>query len=190
MSVPSSTALLSLDRAFLARSGEVYRIRPVRRSDEVKLRDMFLRCSIDDLRLRCFGLSKTFPETFAARLAGLTGGAEFAIAAVSPADEIGGVVHAVELPGAVGEADYDIMVRTDLKGQGIGSRLMRDMLTEAARSGFNTVNGDVLMSNRAMLLLAGDLGFRRVAFEGGVVRISTGAPGGSAGAEEAAVGPV
>ena len=87
-------------------------------------------------------------------------------------DEIGGVVHAVGLPGEAGEADYDIMVRTDLKGQGIGSRLMREMMREAGRLGFRSINGDVMMSNRSMLLLAGDLGFRRVGFEGGVVRIT------------------
>ncbi len=63
------------------------------------------------------------------------------------------------------------MVRTDLKGQGIGARLMREMLREAVRSGFTAVHGDVMMANRAMLLLAGDLGFRRVGMEGGVVRI-------------------
>ena len=176
MAVPAPSAVLSPDRPFLARSGAVYRTRPVRRSDEAGLRDMFGRCSTEDLRLRCFGLSKSFPDTFAARLARVAGEAEFAIAAVSPAGEIGGVVHAVGLPGAAGEADYDIMVRTDLKGQGIGARLMRDMLAEAARRGFRTVNGDVLMANRAMLLLAGDLGFRRVAAEGGVVRISAPAP--------------
>ena len=170
--LPATAPILSLDRAFLARSGETYRIRPVRRFDEGTLRDMFLRCSTDDLRLRCFGISKTFPEVFAARLARLAGGTEFAIAAVAPSGEIGGVVHAVGLPGTAGDADYDIMVRTDLKGQGIGARLMREMLREAVRAGFTAVHGDVMMSNRAMLLLAGDLGFRRVAMEGGVVRIA------------------
>ena len=162
---------LSPERSFLARSGEPCRIRPVRRSDEAGLREMFLRCSAEDLRLRCFGISKTFPNVFAARLARLTGGDEFAIAAVMASGEIGGVVHAVGLPGRPGEADYDIMVRTDLKGLGLGARLMREMLVEAGRSGFRAIHGDVMMSNRAMLLLAGDLGFRRVGMEGGVVRI-------------------
>lgn len=173
MNAPLSAAhpLLSLDRAFLARSGELYRIRPVRRSDEAALRDMFLRCSAADLRLRCFGVWKAFPEVFAARLARLAGGGEFAIVAVAPSGEVGGVVHAVGLPGTAGNADYDIMVRTDLKGRGIGARLMREMLREAVRSGFTAVHGDVLVANRAMLLLAGDLGFRRVGLENGVVRI-------------------
>lgn len=174
MDVPlaATPAVLSLDRTFLARSGETYRIRPVRRSDEAALYDMFRRCSADDLRLRCFGISKSFPEVFAARLARLDGAAEFAIAAVTPSGEIGGVVHAVGLLGAAGDADYDIMVRTDLKGQGIGARLMREMLREAAHSGFTAVHGDVMMANRAMLLLAGDLGFRRIGMECGVVRIA------------------
>ena len=163
---------LTPERRFLARSGSSYGIRPVRRSDEAGLRDMFLRCSADDLRLRCFGVSKSFPEVFAARLARLTGAEEFAIVAVMGSGEIGGVVHAVGFPGRGAEADYDIMVRTDLKGQGLGARLMREMLTQAGRSGFRAVHGDVMMGNRAMLMLAADLGFRRVAQEGGVVRIA------------------
>lgn len=170
--LPPAPLVLSPDPIFLTRSGEAYRIRPVRRSDEAALREMFRRCSPEDLRLRCFGISKTFPEVFAGRLARLAGGGEFAIAAVMGSGEIGGVVHVVGLPGTGREADYDIMVRTDLKGQGIGSRLMREMMSEAGRSGFRSVNGDVMSSNRAMLLLAGDLGFRRVATEGGVVRIT------------------
>ncbi len=169
--LPAPNPILSLERTFLARSGERYRVRPVRRSDEAALRDMFRRCSAADLRLRCFGVWKSFPEVFAARLARLAGSGEFAIVAVAPTGEIGGVVHAVGLPGSAGDADYDIMVRTDLKGQGIGSRLMRDMLREVVRSGFTAVHGDVMMGNRAMLLLAGDLGFRHVGIEGGVVRI-------------------
>ena len=163
--------LLAPDRTVLSRTGRRFRIRPVRRSDAAGLRAMFLRCSTDDLRLRCFGLSKSFPDVFAARLAGLTQPDEFAIAAVSEAGEIAGVVHAVALPGTDGDADYDIMVRTDLKGQGLGSLLMREMLKQAVRSGFRAVHGDVMMSNHAMLLLAGDLGFRRVAVEDGVVRL-------------------
>ena len=182
-SVPATppVAFLTPDRTVLSRTGGRFRIRPVRRSDEIALRDMFLRCSADDLRLRCFGISKSFPAAFAARLAGLTRPDEFAIAAVTEAGEIAGVVHAVALPGTEGDADYDIMVRTDLKGQGLGSLLMREMLKQAVRSGFRAVHGDVLMSNRAMLLLAGDLGFRRVALEYGVVRLKAVPSGGAEG---------
>lgn len=161
--------LLTPDKGALSRAGLRHHLRAVRRSDEAGLRDMFLRCSAEDMRLRCFGASKSFPQVFAARLARLSGPEDFAIVAVLENGEIGGVVHAVGVPG--GEADYDIMVRSDLKGQGLGTRLMREMLAEAGRSGFRAVHGDVLLGNRPMLLLAGDLGFRRVALESGVVRI-------------------
>lgn len=172
----ATSANLLSGSGFLTRSGLRYGMRPVRRSDESGLRDMFLRCSADDLRLRCFGVSKTFPAAFAGRLARLGDSREFAILAVMDGGEICGVVHTVGLPGAGSEADYDIMVRSDLKGQGIGMRLMRAMLSQAGQAGFSAVHGDVMMNNRAMLLLAGDLGFRRVATEAGIVRI-TAAPG-------------
>lgn len=163
--------VLTPDRPFLSRTGRRFVLRRVRRSDEARLRDMMRRCSVEDLRLRCFGVCKSFPEAFAARLAGLAGEREFAVAAVTEEGEIAGIVHAVARPGAGGEADYDILVRTDLKGQGLGSRLMREMLAEAARRGFSAVHGEVMVGNRAMLSLAGDLGFRRMAMEDGVVRL-------------------
>lgn len=166
------TLTLALDPVFLDRRGAPIRLRPVRASDGAPLREMFERCSPDDLRLRCLGVCKGFPADFAARLAALGGeAAEFAIAALLPSGEIGGVVHVAGARDGTGDADYDIMVRSDLKGRGIGARLMRDMLREAARRGFRAIGGDVSLGNRAMLLLAGDLGFRRVGFEGGVVRI-------------------
>lgn len=170
---PLSTSfpILTPDRRGAMRSGGAFTVRAVRPSDAAGLRDMVRRCSAEDVRLRCFGMSKTFADSFAARLARPLGHDEFAIAAVLGTGEIGGVVHAVALEGRGGEADYDIMVRTDLKGQGLGSRLMREMLSEAGVRGFTAVHGDVLMGNRAMLLLAGDLGFRRVAMDSGVVRI-------------------
>ena len=121
--------LLTPDKGALSRAGLRHHLRAVRRSDEAGLRDMFLRCSAEDMRLRCFGASKSFPQVFAARLARLSGPEDFAIVAVLENGEIGGVVHAVGVPG--GEADYDIMVRSDLKGQGLGTRLMREMLADS-----------------------------------------------------------
>ena len=53
--------------------------------------DQLIDLTAEDVRLRCFGMSKTFADSFAARLARPLGHDEFAIAAVLGTGEIGGV---------------------------------------------------------------------------------------------------
>jgi acetyltransferase len=51
------------------------------------------------------------------------------------------------------------MVRSDLKGQGLGYQLMTDILNYARSRGIAHVFGDVLRENTTMLSMARDLGF-------------------------------
>ena len=52
------------------------------------------------------------------------------------------------------------MVRSDLKGKGLGFQLMNEILSHARKRGLNKVFGDVLRENGPMLHLAQDLGFK------------------------------
>ena len=52
------------------------------------------------------------------------------------------------------------MVRSDLKGQGLGYLLMTEILDYARSRGIKRVHGDVLRENRTMLAMADDLGFK------------------------------
>ena len=58
------------------------------------------------------------------------------------------------------QAEYAVMVRSDLKGQGLGYQLMTDILDYARSRGIKRVFGDVLRENRTMLSMADDLGFK------------------------------
>src|SRR3546814_18590048 len=55
--------------------------------------------------------------------------------------------------------EYGIMVRSDLKGAGIGWRLMEAMIEVAHWLGLNVIEGQVLRENSAMLSLCRHLGF-------------------------------
>jgi len=63
------------------------------------------------------------------------------------------------------------MVRTDHKGHGLGYRLMQEILDEARRKGLRAVEGFILRDNEAMLLMARELGFTRIAVEDDMVRM-------------------
>src|SRR3546814_11727436 len=55
--------------------------------------------------------------------------------------------------------EYGIMVRSDLKGAGIGWRLMEGMIEVAHWLGLNVIEGQVLRENSTMLSMCRHLGF-------------------------------
>ena len=60
------------------------------------------------------------------------------------------------------EAEFAIVVRSDLKRQGLGRLLLEKMIRYCRSRGTRAIVGDVLRDNEAMLGLAEDVGFRRV----------------------------
>jgi acetyltransferase len=70
-------------------------------------------------------------------------------------------------------AEFACMVRSDLKGHGLGYRLMAELLDYARKRGLKTVFGDVLRMNTTMIQMAKELGFVVKTGEGpDVVRVS------------------
>ena len=151
--------------------GEHCRIRLLEAADESILKDMFARCSADDMHLRCFATMKDFPAKMAARLAHMDPAEEIGLVATplaAEAQEILGVAHVILDHEEEGAAEFDVMVRSDQKGHGIGYALMTALLDEARRRGFKAVVGYILRENRAMMQMCGELGFVAVRFEGAV----------------------
>jgi acetyltransferase len=56
--------------------------------------------------------------------------------------------------------EYGILIRSDLKGHGIGWQLMRIMIEYARWLGLKAVEGQVLRENRTMLAMCETLGFQ------------------------------
>ncbi len=134
-------------------------IRPVRPEDEELFRAFFARVSDEDLRLRFFQTIKHFSHEFIAQLTQLDYARSIALVAIDPDD--GGMLGAVRLHA---DADYDhgeygILVRSDLKGQGLGWRLMQIMIEYARWLGLRSVEGEVLQENRVMIEMCRALGF-------------------------------
>jgi len=57
-------------------------------------------------------------------------------------------------------AEFAVLVRSRLKGHGLGWLLMRRVIDYAKEKGLRRVYGDVLTENSAMLQMAEELGFR------------------------------
>jgi acetyltransferase len=140
--------------------GRSVRIRPVRPEDEPLFVDFFRRVSPEDLRLRFFAPIRDFSHTFVARLVQIDYARAIAFVAIDPASgEMMGSVRLVsDANGETGE--YAILVRSDLKGFGLGWELMRLMIEWARHEGLRTVEGQVLRENAVMLAMCRKLGFQ------------------------------
>ena len=151
-----------LEHEIELQDGERFRIRPIRPEDAPGLVALANRCTPEDLRLRFFGAMRTLPSALAARLSQIDYDREIALIALQAApdgggDEIAGVVRLMGDPDNI-QGEYAIIVRSDLKGHGLGYRLMREMLAWAARRGLARVEGEVLAENTTMLNMARQLG--------------------------------
>ena len=69
-------------------------------------------------------------------------------------------------------AEFAVIVRSDLKGKGLGTTLMQHLMAYARAEGLETMQGDVLLANTGMLHLCRQLGFALdIASQTEVVRV-------------------
>ncbi|HEY9347280.1 MAG TPA: GNAT family N-acetyltransferase, partial [Inquilinus sp.] len=157
------------------RDGSDFTLRPVRPEDEPAMREMLQRSSAEDIRLRFFGPMRLDNE-FAARLTQIDYDREMAL--LAEAEEGGrpvllGAVRIIADPDNVA-AEYGIMVRSDLKGQGLGYRLMTEIIAYARSRGLERISAEILRENATMLRMAEELGFKceAVPDEPGLMRVT------------------
>jgi acetyltransferase len=138
------------------------RVRAIRPEDEPALVEMSRRSTPEDVRLRFFDAMKSIPHRLAARLSQIDYDREMALVAIDQAkdergDEIVGVVRVICDPDIV-QGEFAVMVRSDMKGRGLGYALMQEMLAWARERGLARVIGEVLPENATMLKMARELG--------------------------------
>ena len=68
-------------------------------------------------------------------------------------------------------AEFAIVIRSDLKGKGLGFILLEKMVRYCRERGLQRIVGQVLSDNAPMLNLAKRLGFKRTGQEGGIVEV-------------------
>lgn len=148
-----------LERIVTLKDGSHMFVRPVRPEDEPVFKDLFEHVSADDLRLRFFAPVREFSHAFLARLTQLdyARAMEFAAFEVDTGTLLGGV--RLHCDPDHGSGEYAVLVRSDLKGKGLGWVLMSLIIDYARADGINTITGEVLRENHPMLDLCRSLGF-------------------------------
>ena len=145
------------------RNGREIAIRPIRPDDEQLYADLMARMTPEDIRLRLFVPMRQFSHQFLARLTQIDYGREMAFIALAPGT--GGDLEMLGVARFCADPDYEkgeyaIMVRSDLKGVGLGWALMQHLIAYAGSEGLQSLDGSVLKDNATMMQMCRELGFR------------------------------
>ena len=135
-------------------------VRPIRPDDEFLIRDLLVHVTKEDLRLRFFDSIKEFSHQFIAKLTELDYLRAMAFVAIDEANsEILGVVWLYS--DSVHETgEYAVLLRSDIKGRGLGWALMQLIIEYAKSEGLKQISGQILQENSVMLKMCRELGFK------------------------------
>jgi acetyltransferase len=154
--------------------GQPLRLRPLRPEDLPQHREFLTHISAEDMYTRFFGSVRTLPDSQLAALTQLDYERAMAfIAEVPLADgsrQTLGVARA-HADGDNNTAEFAILVRSDLKGHGLGSILLGKLIRYCKARGIRLLVGEVLVQNTRMLDLAAMLGFHTDYTGGSTARI-------------------
>jgi len=135
------------------------RLRPIRPDDERLYADFFAGIAPSDARLRFFSPKPETSRRFLARLTQIDYAREMAFVALDGRDgRLLGVSRFMADPDFE-NGEYAVLVRSDLKGKGLGWALMQHLLAYARASGLGRIYGHVLRDNTTMIDMARQLGF-------------------------------
>jgi len=152
-----------LSRRVTSIAGDKLLLRPLTVDDAKLYPDFLADVTTDDLRLRFFAPMRQVNPDLIHKL--IHYDPKRAMAFVALDDATGKLLGVVRLhddaDGTSGE--FAILLRSNLKGHGIGWLLMKHMIVNAKAKGLRAVRGQVMSENTTMLQMCGELGFHIVA---------------------------
>jgi len=153
------------------RGGERVLVRQARPEDAALYPDFLADVSAEDLRLRFFARIAELSAAESHKLAHLDYKHETAFVALD--EDKGHILGLVRLKDELDEetAEFAVLVRSRLKGHGLGWLLMHRVIDYAENKGLRRVYGDVLAENASMLQMCAELGFREEDIGSGMRRV-------------------
>lgn len=143
-------------------NGRTLVLRPIRPEDENQHTDFLQSLSAEDIRTRVFYSRRTMERSELARLTQIDYAREMAFVATTNGPDgkpqTQGVVRASVDPDNI-SAEFGIIIRSDIKGGGLGAMLMKKMVRYLRANGTQKMVATVLRENHRMLGLTQALGF-------------------------------
>ena len=149
-----------LERHVVLRDGTRVLFRPLMPEDAALYPDFLAEVTPEDLRLRFFAPMRQVSHELIDRL--IHYDPANAMAFIAIAEDSGrmlGVVRLHDDPGG-NSGEFAILLRSPLKGRGLGWLLMKHMIAHARQKGLAHIRGQVLAENSSMLTMCTELGFR------------------------------
>ncbi len=157
------------------RGGGEYTVRPIHPDDASMLQEFVRTLSPESRYFRFVSSMQELPATMLARFTLIDYDREMALVAVQRERTVGADGEVVETSRMLGVSRYitnpdrttcefSLVVADDLKGKGLGSRLMLSIMEFAREKGLSEIEGLVLANNPTMLKLMKSLGFHIKAF--------------------------
>jgi acetyltransferase len=139
--------------------GTAVLVRPIRPEDEALYPQFLQRVTAEDLRLRFFAPVKDFSHSFIARFTQIDYARAMAFLIIDriTGDMLG--VGRLHRRSHSSTAEFAVLVRSDLKGRGLGWLLMQTLIDYARNEGLDALQGEVLTENATMLRMCAQLGF-------------------------------
>nr|WP_318384670.1 protein lysine acetyltransferase [uncultured Enterobacter sp.] len=157
------------------KNGERCLFRPILPEDEPQLQQFISQVTKEDLYYRYFSEINEFTHEDLANMTQIDYDREMAFVAVRRTDngeEILGVTRAISDPDNI-DAEFAVLVRSDLKGLGLGRRLLEKLISYTRDHGLKRLNGITMPNNRGMVTLARKLGFDvDIQLEDGIVGLT------------------
>lgn len=164
-----------LEETIQLADGSMLLLRPIRPEDGPAFQDLYTRLSPEDIRFRFLHPIKSLSPDLSARLTQIDYDREMALVLTrkSGGPEILGVVRITADPN-IEKAEFAIVIRRDMTGQGLGPMLLRRIIDYSKTRGVKYIYGEVLSDNRSMLRLADAFGFKKrpVPDDPGVTHVS------------------
>ncbi|PLV47991.1 bifunctional acetate--CoA ligase family protein/GNAT family N-acetyltransferase [Erwinia sp. B116] len=164
-----------LEERVILKDGQPCLFRPILPEDEPLLQQFIGRVTKEDLYYRYFSEINEFTHEDLANMTQIDYDREMAFVAVrqhNGSEEIIGVTRAISDADNT-DAEFSVLVRSDLKGLGMGRRLLEKMIGYTRDHGLQQLNGITMPANRSMVALARKLGFSvDVQLEDGIVGLS------------------
>ncbi len=149
-------------RRITLRDGRQATLRAVVETDATEIIQAFERLSPQSRYDRFMIHKKQLDEAAVQRAVHPQRGRDFVVVAtISAADSID-IVGAAQYvqAGDAGTCEFAITVADDWRGSGLATELMRSLVAQARRDGYEAMQGSVMAENGAMLALARRLDFR------------------------------
>ncbi len=150
-------------------------LRPLRPEDLPQHREFLSHVTPEDMQTRFFRVVRALPDSELAYLTQID--YERAMAFIAEVSTSQGVRETLGVARAHADpdnqsAEFAVLIRSDLKGRGLGSLLMEKLIRYCRSRGIQWITGEVLVENARMLQLSAAQGFKIEPAREGTVRVT------------------